>query len=89
MRYEYAKWLVAFTEEHGVGLGAGELAEVEEAEFRLRGVAIAARSDVPAVESNVVPDKSVMPWEPDVLGPVVHELLPIFDRGRHEPGDGK
>jgi len=88
MRYAYAKWLVAFTEEHGIGLGDGELAEIEEAEFRIRGLGMVVRSDVPAVESNVAMGRTVLPWEADVLGAVADELLLVFRPNPGEDGDG-
>jgi len=75
MRYAYAKWLMKVSEE-GMGLRHG--ARVEEAEFRVRGIDMASRSDVPAVESNVSVGRGILPWEPEVLGTVAHELLPVF-----------
>lgn len=89
MRYSYAKWLMTFSEEHGIGLGAGELAEVEAAEFRVRGLDMVSRSDVPAVESNFSLGKGVLTWEPEVLGAVAHELLPVFVGPPDEPDDGQ
>jgi hypothetical protein len=89
MRYAYAKWLVKFSEEQGISLGVGELAEVEAAEFRVRGLDMASRSDVPAVESNVSLGKGVLPWEPEVLGAVAHELIPVFVGPPDERDDGE
>ena len=84
MRYAYAKWLVEFAEEHGIGVGDGELAEVEEAEFRLHGVAAVTDRNPLSVKSDLMVTTSMLAWESDVLASVVHELLPVFEA----PADG-
>jgi hypothetical protein len=85
MRYGYAKWLVEFTEKHGMGLRDGEAAAIEEAEFRVGGLAL-VRS-VPAVQSDLSVEAEILPWEADVLGVVAHELLAVFDKGNGVDGE--
>jgi hypothetical protein len=87
VRYAYAKWLVEFVEEHGIGLGDGELAEVEEAEFRMSGAG--AGRDAPAVESDLVVTTTMLGWEPEVLGSIAHELLAVFEVPQARDDDGR
>jgi hypothetical protein len=84
MRYAYAKWLIEVAEQDGVGFGGGELAEVEEAEFRVYGPARLARSETIDVQSDLTTD-DVPTWEAEVLGCVLHELMTAFaSRGENE-----
>jgi hypothetical protein len=79
MRYAHAKWLIEFSERDGMGLGVVELARIEEAEFRVRGLGLPSRSDVPRVKNNMTLAEDVLPWEPELLGIVAHELISVFD----------
>jgi hypothetical protein len=88
MRQAYAKWLIDLSE-MGMGLGSGELARIEQAEFRVRGLAVSQRSEVPSVESNVSIGARLLPWEADVLSVVTHELLPLFANPQDGGADGK
>ncbi len=85
MRYAYAKWLVDFTDENGLGFRDGELAEVERAEFRVGGLAHVA--DVPAIKSDLSVEAGILPWEAEVLGVVAHELLAVFDPSKGNDGE--
>jgi hypothetical protein len=88
MRYAHAKWLIEFSEKVGMGLGVGELARIEEAEFRVHGLALPSRSDVPRVTSDVTLGEDILPWEPEVLSIVAHELTPVFDT-KKDGADGE
>lgn len=89
MRYDEAVWLLAFVEEHGVGIECGELGEVQEAELRVYGPAILPRADIPKVESNLTVT-TVYPWESEVLVGVAHELVTaLLSEGAEEVRDGR
>lgn len=89
MRQVYARWLLEFTEEHGEGLGVGERAEVEEAEFRVYGLARVPDASVPSVKSNVAVGDGILAWEPEVLSIVANELIPVFDPKKDDGSNGQ
>ena len=75
MRLAYAKWLVEFVEQHGIGLERGEYAQWEEALFRLAGPGPLGRSEVLPVEGDLALGNQVLTWEPEVLAGMAHELI--------------
>lgn len=89
MRLAYAKWLLGFIEENGIGLERGEYAEWQQAEFRVHGVAGLPRAEVLPVSSDVDIGVSVQAWEAEVLGGMAHELLAVLvaSNGDREPDE--
>ena len=87
MRLTYAKWLLEFIEEHGIGLERGEYAEWQEAEFRVYGTVQLPRAEILPIESDVVIEGGgVLSWEPEVLAGMAHELVTaiILPNGQRE-----
>lgn len=88
MRHAYATWLMGHIEEHGIGLGDGEMCEVDEAEFRIYGTARISRSDVPTVRSDAEV-QSVAPWEREILTSVAAELVGTLAKRREGDAHGE
>lgn len=87
MRYAQARWLLRFTEKHGVGLDPGELAEIEEARFRVIGPLAVGRPVELLVTSDVALE-GVADWERPLLTGVATELRESLAPANDNEGEG-